>query len=224
MFARKQKLRDAMDPASQWPQEPLLDKSNNEKIESNNEKVEYYSFQLGLMIGSFIASSVFMVHFLTLCMFGGHADPEIMFSVIWSCSTSVIINVGFLCALDRLIYPLWGDPSKENEIITWHTPVAFCLGTLISVCSAWVLMDILLGVGVGVKHSAGMLVGVMMLSLIFHFLSGNNHRQVTLFGSLLDETNKLAPISSAACQDGIMDPVEMRCAGEVHSDTFLFIV
>jgi hypothetical protein len=73
-----------------------------------------------------------------------------------------------------------------------------------------------------IKYSAGMLVGVVMLSLIFQFwCSGNKHRQVTLCGSLV-ETNKVAPTSSSANKHGIMDSAEMWC-GELHSEALLIV-
>jgi hypothetical protein len=85
------------------------------------------------------------------------------------------------------------------------------------VCSAWVLMNLLVGMDRRINYSAGMLAGVLMWSLVFQFCSGNKHRHVTLFGSLV-ETNKFAPLSSWANKHGIIDPAEMGC-DEVHSDT-----
>jgi hypothetical protein len=69
------------------------------------------------------------------------------------------------------------------------------------------------------------MLGVMMLSLIFQFCSGNNkHRQVTatLLASWV-ETNKYAPIaSSSGNKHGIIDLAEMWC-GEVNSDTLSIV-
>jgi hypothetical protein len=245
MFAIKQKFGAAIpvDPPSQCLQDPLLEKSNSKKYMHQHEKAEedpslavvgspvlaniqLYSFLLGLMIMAFfIASFVFEAHVLTLAMFGDNAVPGMvtLFSVMWSFSTSAITTLGFFYALGRLNYSLSGDTSAENEtIIIRDISCRFGLGTLIGFCSAWVLVDLLLGLDRRIKYSAGVLVGVTMLSLIFQFCSGNKHRQVTLFGSLV-ETNKFAPLSSWANKHGIIDPAEMGC-GEVHSDNLVLIM
>jgi hypothetical protein len=254
MFARKQKLCAAipMDPPSpsQCLQEPLMKKYNekytkvhqHERAEEDQSfvvvgapvmvTIQSCSFLLGLMIALFLELSIFSAHFLTLAMFGDDADPDVvkMFStMLSSCFTSVIITLGFLHALDR--YLLSCDPSEENKtIIIRHIVCRVGLGTLVGVSSGLVLIDlcyiILFGLDVHIiKYSAAMLVGVMMLSLISHFCSGNNkHRQVTvtLLGSLV-ETNKVAPIASSTNnKHGIIDPAEIRW-GEVNSDTLSIV-
>lgn len=50
-----------------------------------------------------------------------------------------------------------------------HAECHFGLGATIGVCSALVLMDLLLGMYGNIKYSAGLLVGVVMVSLIFQF-------------------------------------------------------
>jgi hypothetical protein len=200
MFARKQKLCAAIpvDPPSQCLQDKLLEKSNNEKYtkvhqheESEEDpslvvvsspvlaNIQFYSFLLGLMkMAFFFASSVFQAYVLTLAMFGGDANPGMgtSFSIMWSFSTSAISTLGFFYALDKLkIYPLSCDMSGANKtIITWHILCHVGLGTLMGVCTASVLMNLLLGMDMYLKYSAGMLVGVVVLSLIFQFCSGNN--------------------------------------------------
>jgi hypothetical protein len=58
-----------------------------------------------------------------------------------------------------------------------------------------------------IKYSAGTLVCVTMLTLIFHFFSGNYKLgQVTLFGWLV-ETNKVDPILSSTNKHGTIDLV-----------------
>jgi hypothetical protein len=69
--------------------------------------------------------------------------------------------------------------------------VVFGLGTLAGVCLGWVLIDLsyifLLGMDVHIiNYSAGMLVGVVMLSLIFHVwcsgsTSPNKHRRPVIY-------------------------------------------
>jgi hypothetical protein len=161
-----------------------------------------------------------------LVKFGDDADPGMvtLFSIMWSFTTSAINTLGIYYALDRLIiYPLTCDMSEADKtIINWHILCRVGLGTLIGGCSAWVLLDILLGMDRHLKYSAGMLVGVMMLSLILQFYSDNKRRQVTIIGSLA-ETNRFAPLSSSANTRGIMDSAEMWCADEVHSDTLLIV-
>jgi hypothetical protein len=175
MFAMKQKLCTAipMDPPSQCLQEPLLEKSNNEKYtkvhqhEKSEEEpshvgvsspilanIQSYSFLLGLMLAFFALSA----QVLTLAFM-----VTTLFSRLSRLFTSVIITFIFIRASDRLI-----DPSEENKtIIMWHIKCRFGFGTLIGVYSAWVLINLLLGMDGHIKHNAGMLVGDMMLSLIF---------------------------------------------------------
>jgi hypothetical protein len=127
--------------------------------------VQSCSFLLGLMMAFFDASSV-----LTLAIFGDDADPVMgpLFSIVWSCS-SVIISLGFLHVFHRLlVYPLSVDMSEgKRAIVIRDIRCYFVLGTLLGVCSAWVLMEILLGMDGYIKYSAGMLVVVMMLSLVY---------------------------------------------------------
>jgi hypothetical protein len=236
MFAGKQMLCAAipMEPPSQCLlQEPLLEKSSeayanvhqHEKAEevpslivvdsSVLANIQPCSFLLGLLIAFFIESTIFSVHVLTLAMFGNDDDPDIvtLFSNMLSgCFTSVIIILGFFHVLDR--YPSSGDPSEENNktITTCHMLCRFGLETLVGVNSAFVLIDLcyilLLGLDVHIiKYSAGTLVCVTMLTLIFHFFSGNYKLgQVTLFGWLV-ETNKVDPILSSTNKHGTIDLV-----------------
>jgi hypothetical protein len=225
-----------MDPPSQFLEEPLLEKSNekstkvhqHEKTEDPSlvvdgspvlANIQSYSFLLGLLSGFFIESSALSAHVLALASFGDDANMVTLFSIMWSCFASVMpfITVGFIRALVGLIYLLSGHPSeKAKTIIIWHIECRIGLGTLIGVCSASVLMDLLLGMDRHLKCSAGMLGGVMMLLLVLQFWFGNKHREVTLFGSSI-ETHKLAPTSSSANKHDRIDPTEMRC-GEVNSD------
>jgi hypothetical protein len=119
-----------------------------------------------------------------------------------------------LARKEKLCAAIPMDPTPQClQDPLWHIAIALCLGTLIGVYSAWVLVDLLLGMDRDIKHDAGMRLGAMMLSLIFQFCSRNKHRQVTLFGSLV-ETNKFAPLSVSAHKEGIIDPEEMQCAGD----------
>jgi hypothetical protein len=90
-----------------------------------------------------------------------------LFSIIWNCFSGVLISSGIYHDFDRrLIYLLSVDPSEERKtIITMKC--YFVLGMLLGVCSAWVIMERLLGMDGYSKYSAGMLVGVLMLSLLF---------------------------------------------------------
>jgi hypothetical protein len=105
--------------------------------------------------------------------------------------------------------------SRVYKTIISGLECRFGLGTLIGVCSAWVLINILRGMDGYIKYSAGMLVGLMIVSLIFQFwCSGNKHRQVTCFGSLV-LANNVAPTLPSANKHG------RPWCGEVNSDTFL---
>ena len=285
MFAREQKLSAAipMDPQSL----PHFEKSDelstkvpqHEKAEEDDPSLvvlassselanlQPYSFLLGLMIAFF----AFSAHALTLALFDDDADPGTvtLFSRISRLLTSVIITFGFIRASDGFASHLLGDPFEEKKrIIIWRIKCRFGFGTLIGVCSAWVLMDLWVGMdgrntynagmlvsvmmlsrifktfisglecrlglgtlnGVGsawvvislfrgmdrhIKDSAGMLVGLMIVSLIFQFwCSGNKHQQVTLFG-LLIVANNGAPTLSSAKKHG------RPWCGELNADTFL---
>jgi hypothetical protein len=236
MFARKETLCAGipMDPPSQYLQEVLLEECNEQSAKVHQHvvidspvlaRIQFCSFLLGLMMMAFfIASSAFSAHALTLTIFGDDADPGMvtLFSSMLSCSTIGISTLGLIYAFDRLVYPLYGDLSEENKtIIIWHISCHFVLGTLIGFFSAWVLMDLLLGMDRHIKYTAGMLAGFIMLSLIFQFWSSNKHGQVTLFGSLV-ETNQVAPTSSSTNKHRTIDPTEPRC-GELNSN-FLLIV
>jgi hypothetical protein len=226
MFARKQTLCAGipMDSPSQCLQEALLQECNEQSTKVHQHLVvdssvlaiiQFCSFLLGLMMMDFfIASSAFSAHVLTLTMFGDDADPVMvtLFSSMLSCSTIGISTLCLISAFDRLVYPLHGDLSEENKaIIIRHILCHFVLGTLLGFSSAWVLMDLLLGMDRHIKYDAGMLACFIMLSLIFHFWSSGH---VTLFGSLV-ETNKVAQTSSSASnKHGTIDPVEIR-RGEV---------
>jgi hypothetical protein len=286
MFAREQKLFAAIPMDPQYLQEPLFEKSNDESAEvhSKHEKdqedpslevvssfelanIQPYSFSLGLMI-AFLA---FSAHALTLAMAGDDADPGrvLQFSRISRLFTSVIITFGFIRASDGFVSHLLGDPFEESKrIIIWRIKCRFGFGTLIGVCSAWVLMDLWIGMdghnkyntamlvgvmmlsrifktiisglecrfGLGtligvcsawvlinllrgmdghIKYSAGILVGLMIVSLILQFwCSRNKHRQVTLFGSLV-VANNFAPTLPSANKHG------RPWCGELNSDTFL---
>jgi hypothetical protein len=163
-------------------------------------KIQSYSFLLGLLMTAFCnASSAVSAHVLPL--FGNDTAPGMatLFSIMWSCTTSAINTLGFYYALDRLIiYPLSCDMSEANETIinSWHISCRVGLGTLMGVCSAWVLIALVLGMDMHLKYSAGMLVGVVMFSLMFQVYSDNKR---------------------------IMDSAEMCCADKVHSDTLLIV-
>jgi hypothetical protein len=184
MFAREQKLFAAIPMDPQDLQEPLFDSSaeestkmhQHEKDEENPSvvvvstselaNIQPCSFSLGLIIALFALST----HVLTLAMFGDDADPGrvILFSRIGRFFTSFIITFGYIRASDALVYHLFGDPFEENKrTILWRIRCRFAFGTLIGVCSAWVLMDLWIGMDRHSKNNAGMLVGVMMLSRIF---------------------------------------------------------
>jgi hypothetical protein len=121
------------------------------------------------MMALFDAASV-----LNLAILGNSAknpDMVTLLSVVWNCFTSVIISSGIYNAFDRrLLYPPSApvDPSEERKtIIIRDIKFSFVLGMLLGVCSAWVIMEILLGMDGYSKYNAGMLVGVLMLSFIF---------------------------------------------------------
>jgi hypothetical protein len=150
MFARKQKLCAAipMDPPSQCLlQEPLLEKSNetyanvhqHEKAEEDPSlvvvgspvlaNIQTCSFLLGLLIALFSESITFLVHVLTLAMFGNDTDRDMvtLFSGMLSgCITGVIIALSFFRALDRY-YPSLDDPSgkKKKEDDYYHVRMPF---------------------------------------------------------------------------------------------------
>jgi hypothetical protein len=188
------------------------------------------------MIG-FLNASNFSAHVPTLALLGDDADPRMvaLFCNMLSCSFTCTINIlCFFRVLDRLMHPLEvsGDTSEDMETsIIWHITCRFGLGTLVGVCSAWVLIDfcyyLFIGLDEGhIKYKASMLMGVIMVSLIFQFWSSKNHRQVTLFRSLVkrNEFAGTTSVSSSAGKHGTVDPVSMWCAGEVHSDTLVSIV
>jgi Ca2+/Na+ antiporter len=130
---------------------------------SEDNKTEY-RFVLGLLLG------VCSAWVLTDISFG--IDGHIKYSV------------GMLVGVMMLSYIF-------KTIIIWDIECRFGLGTLLGVCSAWVLIDSLPAMSGHIKYSAGMLVGVM---LIFQCRS-----------------SKFAPISSSASKHGTIDPAEMWC-------------
>jgi hypothetical protein len=249
MFARKPKLCTAIpvNPPSQCLQETLLEKSSNKcaKVHQHGTaeedpsllvvaspelaNIQSCSFLLGLIIAFCIEANAWSAHAVALAMLGDDADPDtvILLYIMGGCFTTVIITLCLIRTLERLIsYP----PSVGDPIIMRQTQCRFVFGTLIGVCSAWVLMDLcLLGMdddGHGsIKYSAGMLVGVMMLSLVFQHHCGNKKtpKEVTLFGSFV-EANKVAPTSTSTNTHGTIDPGYRRHDEVMLSDLTLLII
>jgi hypothetical protein len=99
-----------------------------------------------------------------------------------------------------------------KTIIMWDVEFVFALRTVIGVCSAWVVMDISLGRDEHIIYSEGMLLGVMVLSLIFHFYS-----------------TRFVPISPPVSEPGTMtrfdeDVVLTQCSdSELNGDTSLIV-
>jgi hypothetical protein len=215
-----------MDAPSQYLQESLLEKSTSEKyIKVHRHKdmslvvdgspvlanIQSYSLLLGLMIGFFTESSALSAHVLISAAFGDDTDMVTRLSIIYSCFASVtpLITLGFSRALVDALYLISGDPPEESKMtIVWHIEWRIGLGTLIGVCSASVLMDLLLGMNGRIRYSAGMLGGVMVLLLIFQFYFGNKHRQLMLSSTSI-ETKHVAPISSSDNMQDCIDPTEM---------------
>jgi hypothetical protein len=98
-----------------------------------------------------------------------------------------------------------------ETIFIWDIECDFYLGMLLGVSSGWALMEISLGRDQHIRYTAGILVVVVMLLVIFQFWSRHKHRQATLVGS----TNKGDPTSFSTNKPRTnIDPTETRC-GEV---------
>jgi hypothetical protein len=225
-----------MDPPSQSLHEPLLKKCNEKSLKVHQHakpedpllvvdsspvlaNIQSYSFLLGLMIGFVTESSALSAHVLISAVFGDDTDMVTMLSIIYGCfaSATPFITLGFIRALVRLLYLVSGDPPEESKmLIFWHIECRIGLGTLIGVCSASVLMDLLLGLDGHIRYSAGMFGGALVLLLIFQY------RQVALFGSSI-QTNKAAPTSSPYNKHDRIDPKEMWCGGEVNTEALMIV-
>jgi hypothetical protein len=239
MSARKQHLFAAVpvDPPSEWLQESLLEKydgkSTKVQQDENHEdrsltvgspvlaNIQECSFLLGLMIGFFVESSALSAHVLVVAMIGDYVDPNMvtLLSILWSAFTSVLpfITLRFIRSLVSLIYIIMGDTSEEKKtLIIWHIECRFGFGTLMGVCSASILMDLLIGMDGHIKYSVGMFVCAMILSIIFHCCYGGKHRQVTIFGQSVQ-----APSANSSRRDCV-DPTEMWC-GAVQPGALLIV-
>jgi hypothetical protein len=252
MFARKQKSCTAspVDAPSQCLRDSLLEKSNTTKYRKVHQEdsshvvngspvlanIESSSFLLGLLIGVFIEANAFSANILTLALFGDDADPRMVtiVSTILTCSFTCVISIlCFFHALDRLMYLLEVSVDTSEEIersIIWHITCRFGLGSLIGLCSAWVIVDLCYYTFIGldrgrIEFHVSMLVGATMLSLIMQCWSSNKYRHVTRVGSLV-ESNEFAetPVSSSTNKHVTIDPVQIPCASEVHIDALVSIV
>jgi hypothetical protein len=237
MFARNQHVYAgvAIDPPAEYLQESLLEMSKERRIVKEPTRdnlqqlqlpldgsavlsnVQACSFLLGLMIGFFIESSALSAHVLVLAMWGDDADPATVtfFSILWSCLTSVMpfVTLGFIRALASLIYLVSDHATDEHKnVIIWHIECRFGLGTLLGVCFASVLMDVLLDMTGHIIYSVGMLAGVVIFCFCFQICFGGKHRQETLFVSLLEKTQtKQVVLQPSPVQIENVDPSKMNC-------------
>jgi hypothetical protein len=182
MFARREKLCTGipMDAPPQCQQEALLGERSDQSTKVHDvvvgspvlARIQVCAVLLGLNIAFFCIASAFLAHDLTLTiLYGADAGlgTVLLLSIILSiltCSTIGISTLVLLYTFDRLIYPLIDDLSDENRaIIIWHISYHFVLGALIGVFLAWVLIDLSLGIDRHIKYTAGITVGLLMLSL-----------------------------------------------------------
>jgi hypothetical protein len=129
------------------------------------------------------------------------------------CSTWVVMVFWTGMALHIQHYVLAGVIMVSffaKTIVMWDVEWVFALKTVLGVCSAWVVMDISLGRDEHIIYSDGMLLGVMVLSLIFHFCS-----------------KQFVPISPLVSKPGTMtrfdeDVVLTQCS-ELDGDTSFIV-